>query len=108
MSKSKRRIINEEVTDISPWEFSITLDKLRDRVNELIDQYGADAELDWEPNFYHPYESSPSPRFAVKKAREENDREYADRVARERADNAARETREKAEFERLAKKYGSK
>lgn len=105
---SKRNIINEEVDYLSPYEFDTTLGKVLTRIQDLVDEYGADATLDWNPNFYHPYDHDPSPRFSIYKKREETDKEYADRMAKSKADNAAREARDQAEFARLSAKYGTK
>lgn len=105
---SKRITITETVGDVSPYDIDGSLEQLEKHVQYLITKHGKDARLDWDSNYYYPYESNPSPRFHIRVSREENDKEYSDRVARNKAENAAREVREKAEFERLAKKYGAK
>jgi hypothetical protein len=107
MAQPNRKIvITETVGDVTPYDIDGSLEQLEKQVQELIAKHGKDARLSWDSNFYYPYESNPSPRFHIRVDREESDKEYTDRVARSKADNAAREIREKAEFERLAKKYG--
>ena len=105
---SKKKIIRDNVGSVTPLDIDGSLKHLRERVNQLIAVHGENARLDWNPRFYYDYDTEPSPRFEIYVDREETDAEYNKRIEQTKADNAAREAREKAEFERLAKKYGAK
>lgn len=104
---NERKIINEQVDDVSMWEMEGTLATVLERIQELIKKHGPEARLDYNGNFYYPYENSPSPRYELYVKREETDKEFMDRRSEERRYQEERDAREKAEFERLAKKYGS-
>ena len=105
---SKKLKIRTSQGHMSPYDFEGTLGQLRDRIEGSIREHGENARLDWQPTFYYPYDNEPSPRFEILVEQEETDEEYEKRMEKSRADNAVREARERAEFERLAKKYGAK
>lgn len=111
MAKPKKivkRVIELEVTDLSPYELDGTLEQVKKRIEELIEQYGAEARLSWDADYWPQYQDSPSPRYDVKISREETDAEYEDRIRKEQEQKDAIERRERADFERLQKKFGSK
>lgn len=103
---NKKRIITETKDHISPYDFDTSLGDLYARIGQMIQKYGHDARLDWRPDFYYPYDQSPSPRYNIQVQREETDREYEIRIAGEVAAKQAREARDRAEFERLKKQFG--
>lgn len=102
----KRRTVVDQLDYVSPYQLECTLKELRDKIDVWIAEYGPDARLDWNANFYHDYDPSPSPRFDIKRDRLENDDELDARLAAEAAQQAAREEKEREEFARLAAKFG--
>ena len=102
-----RRKINEMVDDVSTWEFEGTLATVLERVQAMIQEHGPDARLDYNRNFYYDYDNDPTPRFELYVEREENDEEFNKRLAEQAEYDRQREAAEKAEFERLSKKFGS-
>lgn len=105
---TKPKIITLQVGYVSTYEFEGKLGDIKNRVQELIEEHGDKARLDYNARFYYEYDNEPSPRYEIIIEREETEAEAKARAKQTRADNAAREAREKAEFERLSKKYGSK
>ena len=101
-----RRKINEMVDDVSTWEFEGTLATVLERVQAMIQEHGPDARLDYNRNFYYDYDNDPTPRFELYVEREENDEEFNKRLAEQAEYDRQREAAEKAEFERLSKKFG--
>lgn len=105
---TKRKIITENVDDVSTYEFEGTLQNVLEHVQRLIEKHGPEARLDYNAHFYYPYENIPSPRYELTIKREESDAEAKQRLMQEAEETRKRNEREKAEFERLAKKYGAK
>jgi hypothetical protein len=103
---TKRLKINDMVDDVSTWEFEGTLATVLERVQEMIQKHGPDAKLDYNRNFYYDYDNEPSPRYELYVMREENDEEFNKRLAEQAEYDRQREEAEKAEFERLSKKFG--
>ena len=103
----KKRKKIDQLSEVSPYLFEGSLDKVRKEIDTLISLYGSDATLDWEPDFYYPYDSRPSPRFTVTKERDETDEECNKRIANEARTSKEREENERREFERLYKKFGN-
>ena len=83
--KNKKRIVTEHKYDIGTYDFEGTLEDVRARIDEWIQSYGPKARLDWDPYFYYPYESQPSPRYNILVDREETDEEYNVRTEKENA-----------------------
>jgi hypothetical protein len=106
--KKKRLTITEALDgDIAPYELERNLGELVVFVTELAQRHGNDAYLDWQPDYYESrWDSGPSPRFWIRKARPETDAEYNLRVDKEIAEKKQIADRELAELERLQKKYG--
>ena len=102
----KRKIITVTAQTFSPYHFEGTLETVLKEVKELIKVYGKDARLDYDPHHYEPYSTEASPQFGILVSREETEEEYQSRVAVEKALGDDREARERAEFERLSKKFG--
>lgn len=100
-----KRMITREGCDISPYELEVKLSDLQVLVNQWLAAYGPEARLDWDANFYHAYDHNPSPRFTIQISEEETDKEYADRLDKEEKQRQEIENREKAEFDRLTKKF---
>jgi hypothetical protein len=105
---SAKKVINETVEEVSPYDLGTTLERLLEQVNEWIIKYGLDADFDWDSDHWEPYHSSPSPRFNIKKKREETSAEYEKRIQEEDLRKNSQETREREEFERLQRKFGGK
>jgi len=103
-----KKIIDVVIETISPYDFNNTLGNLQAHINDLVHQYGVDARMEWDGDYWAPYCDSPSPRYEVKAMREETDAEYDKRVAEETAACAIRDARERKEFERLQAKFGAK
>jgi hypothetical protein len=103
---SKRNIITVTAETLSPYDFEGTLEDLLKKVKTLIKEYGSKARLDYNRYYQEQYSSEASPQFDVLVSREETEEEYHSRVAVEKALGDDREARERAEFERLSKKFG--
>ena len=102
---SNRKTISRQVQTVSPYDFDTSLKRLRESINELIAQYGEDAQLVWNSDFYHPYDSSPTPRFEVQITCLETDDEMIKREAEEETRRKKNEERERKEYERLQAKF---
>lgn len=105
---TKRKIINERVEEVSTWQFEGSLSSVLERVQEMIKEHGPDATLDYNRHFYYDYDNEPTPRYELYKKREENDAELKQRLFEEAEHTRKREEADKAEFERLSKKFGTK
>jgi hypothetical protein len=103
---NERRKINDMVDDVSTWEFEGPLATVLERVQAMIQEHGPDARLDYNRNFYYDYDNDPTPRYELYVVREENDEEFDRRLAEQAEYDHKREEAEKAEFERLSKKFG--
>ena len=103
---NERKIISAMEDTVSMWEMEGTLADVKQRIQALIDKHGPDAKLDYNAHFYYDYDNEPSPRFELYVKREENDKEFMDRRSQEQHWEQEREARDKAEFERLSKKFG--
>jgi len=108
MAKEQRKIINATVEDLDPYSLDSTLGKAKAHLESLITKYGPDAQLDWDSNFYYPYDENPSPRYHIRVERLENDEEFEKRLAQEKTWKDAQAARDLAEFERLNKLFGKK
>jgi hypothetical protein len=105
---TKRNKIREKAEDISTWEFEGPLSLVLKRIQELIEQHGPDARLDYNEHFYYDYDNEPTPRFELYVEREENDAEFKQRLFFQAEHIRKHEEAEKAEFERLQAKFGTK
>lgn len=106
--ETDRDVVNELMTEPSPYEFEGTLEEVRKRIGEWIEQYGRDATISWDPYRHHAYEHSPSPTYYIHKQRDETDEEWQKRLADIKAREDAQHARNLAEFERLQKLLGKK
>ncbi len=102
-----KKVITVVAYSFSPSNFEGTLESIQKEIETLIKEYGKDARLDYNKYFYYPYEREASPQYEVMINREETDEEYETRIGKEQAMAVEREAREKAEFERLSKKFGA-
>ncbi len=93
---------------ISPSDFDTRLSEVKLIIERLIEQYGPDARLDWRPDNWYPYDSSPSPQYHVIVDREETEEEYQDRLGKENELKKLQEEKDLKEFERLRKKFEKK
>ena len=107
LQMSKRKIITVTAQTFSPYQFEGTLETVLKEVYELIKVHGKDARLDYDSLYCEQYSSEASPRFGVLVSREETEEEYNTRVTVEKELESTREARERAEFERLSKKFGA-
>lgn len=103
---TKRKNIRERADDIATWEFEGPLSLVLERVQELIKQHGPSAHVTYNRHFYYDYDNEPTPRYELYIDREETDAEVKQRLMEEAEWARKREADEKAEFERLAKKFG--
>jgi len=103
---TKRLKIKERVDDISTWEFEDTLATVLERVQALIERHGPDARVNYNQYFYYDYDNGPTPRYELYVEREESDDEFKVRMLELAEHIRKREEAEKAEFERLSKKFG--
>ena len=104
---TKRLKIKKRVDEISTWEFEGPLSLILERVQELIKQHGPDAHCNYNQHFYYDYDNEPTPRYELYVEREENDAELKQRLFEQAEHTRKREEAEKAEFERLSKKFGT-
>jgi hypothetical protein len=105
---NKRKMVTLKVDYLSTYEFEGTLQRTLERIQELIAEHGPEARLDYNRYFYYDYDTEPSPRYEVIITREETDAEAKQRLTQEAEEIRKRTAHEKAEFERLSKKYGAK
>jgi hypothetical protein len=105
---TKPKIITAKVGYSSTYEFEGSLKDVAERIQELIKEHGPEAWLDYNPHYYYDYDNEPSPRYEIYIKREETDDEVKLRRLTEAEEKRKRDEREKKEFERLAKKYGTK
>jgi predicted RNase H-like HicB family nuclease len=106
MAKHKRIEKTVQVETCLGLEYS-TLAELKGMVEEWIAMHGEDA---WLERYQEPY-GDDSYYWEINKKVPETDEEYAARVAdlkqKEIHQKTIQEARERAEFERLSKKYGA-
>lgn len=102
----KRIKIRHRVEEISTWEFEGSLSTVLERVQELIDKHGPDARINYDQYFYYDYDNEPTPRYELYIERYETDAEFLKRLAEQSEHDRKREEAERAELERLCKKYG--
>lgn len=97
-----RTTVAAEHSSISPSELEQRLGDLKTYIEDLIDTYGSDAHLDfgqhnkWDDHY----------TYVVR--RPETDEEYSARCKEYAEQETLREQNERAEYERLQKKYGAK
>lgn len=104
--KTPRLKIRKRVDVMATYDFEGTLSRIRDRLEDLINQHGPDASLNYDPHFYYDYDHEPTPRYEVYVERDETDDEVKVRLLQNAEHIRKREEAEKAEFERLSKKFG--
>lgn len=105
---AKPRLITLKVDTVSTYDFEGTLQSTLERIQELIAEHGPEARLDYNKYFYYEYDNEPTPQYEVIIQREETKEEEKARMAKEREIKSSQEARDKAEFERLSKKFGTK
>ena len=101
MAKHKRLEKKVQVDYYLGLEY-LTLSELKDKAEEWFHQYGSDA---WLEQYQEPYSESYS--WGIFKRVPETDDEYDARVIDLKQREKTQEERDRAEFERLSKKYGS-
>jgi hypothetical protein len=107
MSKTaKVHQVTDRKDEVSPYEFEVTLKALKERVQGWIATYGEDAYIDYSHNGYDQW--SDSPCFEIRVDRDETTEETARRLETEEELSSQRAAFERAEYERLAKKYEGK
>ncbi len=99
-----KKIITVRLADIDIEEFEGSLSTVNTRLQRMIDEYGPTARVHFE-NFQYPYDANQYSRYYVTIDREENDAEFAERMAREEQVAEQRISRERAEYERLRKQF---
>lgn len=107
MSKQKKQMVREIKETFSAYEFeSSNLKDLKEKVDALIAKYGESAKLNYDKNYYHPYDSEATPSYEVIVSREETDEEFNKRVNEENQWKAKKEDDERKQYEALKKKFG--
>ena len=101
MAKHKRLEVKTQVDYYLGLEY-LTLSELKDKAEEWFHHYGPDA---WLEQYQEPYNESYS--WGIFKRVPETDAEYDARVADLKKWEKTQEERDRTEFERLSKKYGS-
>ena len=105
MAKSKKLVIRVDKEELSPYEFEGTIGQLIEYLQGKLKTYGPDAKLNWNSDYWAAYADTPSPRYEIYVDRDETDEEQRIRIEKELAHKAAVEAKERAEFERLQKKF---
>ena len=101
MAKHKRLDKKVQVEDYLVLEY-LNLSELKDKAEEWFHQYGPAA---WLEQYQEPYSESYS--WGIFKQVPETDAEYDARVAHIKKFEQSQEEHDRAEFERLSKKYGA-
>jgi hypothetical protein len=105
MKKPPKFVITEKVEEVSPYDFESTLGSLALKIEAWIHKYGSSARLDWSPDHWFRYDTSPSPRFFVLVDRDETDEEYKLRVSTLKLVEKAQVEKDLAELKRLKTLY---
>jgi hypothetical protein len=106
--KQKKHLVQENICDISPYDLEYSLKDLKKKVDEWIAKHGEDAYLNWDRYRHYDYDPEPSPTFYLRREREETNEELAQRLGKEKMIMEQHLARDRAEFERLQKKFGPK
>lgn len=102
----KKEMIQVTHEQINTYYLEGKLSTVRDTIDEWIAQYGPDAVLDFERDFYYSYDQNPTPMFFMRGHREETDEEFNKRVKEATDRKRQIEEMERAQFLELSKKYG--
>lgn len=105
MTDNKKTVIHS-VSVISPYDFDTNVADVIRQLTDLINEHGPDVYLDWEPDNWEQYDTSPSPRFVAKIDRPETDEEYKVRMEKMNLVLQQQRERDLAEISRLQKKLG--
>ena len=100
------KIVTKLADTLSTSDFEGTLQDVLLRIEELYSKHGPDARLDYNRYFFYEYDHEPTPRYELYIKREETEAEAKQRLMQDAEQTRQREEREKAEFERLQKKFG--
>lgn len=106
--ESERKIVNVLVNYLTPDEFETSLVNIKNMIEELIIIYGEKSYFRYDSSHYEPYDSVPSQRFNLMISREENDKEYIDRLKQERLRTEIIDKRELEEYKKLKLKFEGK
>jgi hypothetical protein len=98
--------VSNVTVDVSGYLFDNLCAEMKRIESEYKDQ-GEKFKIEHE-TFYHPYDPVESSDHFVYVWRKENDEEFAARCATQVKHETQMVDRERAEYERLAKKFGSK
>jgi hypothetical protein len=94
-----RKMINTE--QVGAYFDGLSLKQVKERVDELIADFGEDASVEW-----HSYAYDDNRYLYVFKEIPETDEQMAARIAKEESWDASRQEYERKEFERLKNLYG--
>ena len=98
--RPKKQIHKKIEEYVDRYDFEGTVDSVIEKLQKWKEKYGPDTRIDWDTD----YEGSDVVNVYID--REETDAEYVDRITRENIQRMQQEAREKAEYERLKKKFG--
>lgn len=101
-----KKIVTVCDREMHPYDIEGSLKDALALIKDLIEEYGEDTKLNWNPYNHYPYDSEPTPIFEILINREETDEEYSKRLEQEAKYKAAQEARDRAAYEELKKKYG--
>lgn len=105
-ARRERQIINASEDDMSGYDLDGKVSNVIERLQDIIKTYGPEVTLDWDPNHWESYDSSPSPRYWIKRSRPETDEEMTKRITDEEAIYIQYEERERNQYEALKRKFG--
>jgi hypothetical protein len=104
----QRHTITATVDEFSGYEFDGKILDIISKLADLVAKHGPEVTLDYDSNYYHPYESTPSPRFNVRIERLETIPEWEKRVTEYETHMANVAEAERKQYEALKAKFGDK
>jgi hypothetical protein len=104
----KKRTVTRQLSEFDPSYLELSLEQVLAKVQGLINEYGKDATLSWQPLFYYSYDQTPSPKFFVEIQELESDDEFDQRCTDRAEANRVDLEHERAEFARLQRKFALK
>ena len=103
MAKTKQ-MVTETLDRLSLYDFEGSVTHTVSMLRDILRKYEGDIFLSLET--VYDYGPSEYQEFLIKRRREETDDEQSKRLNVEKEQDAARERLEKAQYEKLKKKYG--
>lgn len=101
----QRKNISVIRATISPYEFEGKFECIAEIVQKYLQQYGPEAMVYWEPEYYRSGGTDPSPCFVIRTFREETDEEFAARFEKEETLRKMKEQQDWETYQRLAERF---